>query len=117
MTSASTAQINKKHTMDLERLREAIKSDRFEWRKHTVARLAERNISQDMIMEAIMQGEIIEDYPHNTPFPSCLILSWVKGKPYHVVVSFDETLEIGYIITAYEPNLDKFEPDFRTRRR
>jgi len=102
--------------MDLERLREAIKSGRFEWRKHTLIRLAERNVSQDTIIEVIMKGEIIEDYPHNAPFPSCLILGLVEGEPYHVVVSFDEILEKGYIITAYEPSLDRFEPDFRTRR-
>ena len=94
--------------MDLEKLRAAIKSGRFEWRKHTLIRLAERNISQSII---------IESYPHNAPFPSCLMLGWVEGKPYHVVVSFDETLEIAYIITAYEPSLDKFEPNFKTRRR
>ena len=63
-----------------------------------------------------MKGEVIEDYPQNTPFPSCLILEWVKGKPYHVVASLDETIGMGYIITAYEPSLDKFQSDFRTRR-
>ena len=103
--------------MDLERLREAIESGKFEWRKHTLIRLAERNISQDVIIEVIMKGEIVESYPHNAPFPSCLILGWVEGKPYHVVVSFDEVSEMGYIITVYEPSLDKFESDFRTRRR
>jgi len=112
---ASVAQISKGHAMDLQKLREAVKSGRFEWRKHTLVRLAERNVSQDIIIEVIMKGDIIENYPHNTPFPSCLILGWVEGKPYHVV-SLDEASEIGYIITAYEPSLDKFEPDFRTRR-
>jgi len=103
--------------MDLEKLREAIKSGRFEWRKHTLIRLAARNISQDTIIEVIMKGEIIEDYPHNAPFPSCLILGYIGSKPYHVIASFDEALRIAYIITAYEPSLDKFEPDFRTGRR
>ena len=103
--------------MDLERLREAIKFGRFEWRKHTLVRLAERNVSQDTILEVVMKGDIIEDYPQNAPLSSCLMLGWIEAKPYHVVVSFDETLETGYIITAYEPRLDKFEPDFRTRRR
>lgn len=102
--------------LDLEKLREAIKSGRFEWRKHTLVRLAQRNISQDVVVKVIMKGEVIEDYPHNTPFPSCLMLGWVEEKPYHVVVSFDENLGTGYIITAYEPSLDKFEPDFKTRR-
>jgi len=103
--------------MNLPKLKEAVKSGRFEWRKHILARLAERDISQDTIIGVIMKGEIIEDYPHNAPFPSCLILGYVEDKPYHVVVSFDETLEIAYIITAYEPSLDKFEPDFKARRR
>ena len=102
--------------MDLEGLREAIRSGTFEWRKHTLVRLAERNITQDTVVEIIMKGEIIEDYPHNTPFPSCLILGWVEGIPYHVVVSLDNTSKIGYIITAYQPSLDKFEPDFKTRK-
>lgn len=102
--------------MDLDKLREAIKSGSFEWRKQTLVRLAGRNISQDTIIEVIMKGEIIEDYPHSTPFPSCLILGWIQAKPYHVAVSFDETLKMAYIITAYKPSLDKFEPDFRTRR-
>ena len=49
--------------MDLEGLREAIRSGTFEWRKHTLIRLAERNISQDTVVEIIMKGEIIEGLP------------------------------------------------------
>lgn len=103
--------------MDLDELREVIRSGAFQWRKHTLIRLAERNIPQHSVVEIIMKGEIIEDYPHNTPFPSCLMLGWVEGTAYHVVVSFDRNSKIGYIITAYQPSLDRFEPDFKTRRR
>ena len=102
--------------MDLAKLRELIASNRFEWRKHTLLRLAVRNIAQRVIIEAITKGDVIEDYPRDRLFPSCLILAWVGGKPYHVVVSLDEGNEIAYIITAYEPTLDKFLPDYRTRR-
>ena len=102
--------------MDLAKLRELIASNRFEWRKHTLLRLTARNIAQSIIIEAIMKGDVIEEYPRDRPFPSCLILAWVSGKPYHVVVSLDEGNEIAYIITAYEPTLDKFLPDYRTRR-
>jgi len=41
----------------------------------------------------------------------------VEGKPFHVVVSLDEQNQKGYIITTYEPTLDKFESDFKKRRR
>lgn len=103
--------------MDIGGLREAIKAGNFEWRKHTLIRLAERNIAQDIIFMVILSGEVIEDYPKDRPFPSCLIFKMIEDKPYHVVVGFDSEGKKAYIITTYNPGLDKFEPDFRTRRR
>ncbi len=82
-----------------------------------MVRLAERNISQNVVLEVILKGEVIEDYPEDRPFSSCLIFKVVKGKPFHVVVSLDEQNQKAYIITAYKPNLDKFESDFKKRRR
>jgi hypothetical protein len=43
----------------------------------------------DTILEVILNGEIIEDYSQDKPFPSCLIFKIVNGKPYHIVVSYD----------------------------
>lgn len=103
--------------MDINKLREAIKKNNFEWRKHTLIRLAERNISQDVVLKVILEGEVIEDYLKDRPFSSCLMFKVVEGKPFHVVVSLDEQNQKGYIITTYEPTLDKFESDFKKRRR
>ena len=103
--------------MDINKLREAIQKNKFEWRKHTLIRLAERNISQDVVLEVILEGEVIENYPKDRPFSSCLMFKVVKGKPFHVVVGLDEQNQKGYIITTYEPTLDKFESDFKKRRR
>ncbi len=90
---------------------------RFEWRRHILERLTERNISQKAVIDVLVYGEEIEDYPGNEPYPSALFLGWVEGKPLHVVVSLDEGAKYAYIITTYEPGLDTFEPDFRTRRK
>jgi len=103
--------------VNINKLRETILKNNFEWRKHTLVRLAERNISQNVVLEVILKGEVIEDYPENRPFSSCLMFKVVKGKPFHVVVSLDEQNQKAYIITAYKPNLDKFESDFKKRRR
>jgi hypothetical protein len=103
--------------MDTKLLVELIKSGSFEWRKHTLVRLAERDIPQDIVLEVILTGEIIEDYPQDNPFPSYLMFKMIKGKPYHVVVSLDVQYKKAYIITAYNPSLDKFESDFKTRRK
>ena len=86
--------------MNLDKLRECIKSGKYDWRKHTLRRLAERGISQKVAIEVIIKGKIIEDYPGNKPFASCLMLGWVEGKPFHVVASLDEKLDMAYIITV-----------------
>ncbi len=46
--------------MNIEEVREAIKRGNYEWRKHTLIRMAERNIAQRMVLEVILEGEIIE---------------------------------------------------------
>ena len=102
--------------MDINKLREAIKKNNFEWRKHTLIRLAECNISQDVILKVILEGEVIENYSKDRPSSSCLMFKIIEGKPFHVV-SLDEQNQKGYIITTYEPTLDKFESDFKKRRR
>ncbi len=103
--------------MDIVKLREAIRKGNFDWKKHTLIRLAERNILQEIVLEVILEGEIIEEYPKDKPFLSCLMFKIVGEKPYYVVVSLDEQNKKAYIITTYEPTPNKFESDFKTRRR
>jgi hypothetical protein len=44
--------------MDLDRSRRAVRSERFEWRKLALVRIAERNLRQSDILE---RGEVIEE--------------------------------------------------------
>lgn len=103
--------------MNLEKLREVLKKGRFEWRKHILQRLAERDIPQEAVVNVLMSGKQVEDYPEDKPYPSALFLGWVENKPLHVLAALDESNEWAYIITAYEPSLEYFEPDFKTRRK
>ena len=76
----------------------------------------ERDIQRDDVKNCIQNGEIIEDYPDDFPNPSCLIFGMtLANKILHVVAGSDGTYL--YIITAYYPSADKFEPDMKTRRR
>ena len=79
-------------------------------------RLAERNISQESVLKVLSAGEQIEDYPDDKPYPSALFLGWIKDKPIHAVAAFDEDNDFAYIITAYEPSLEIFKSDYKTRR-
>lgn len=76
----------------------------------------ERGISRAEVVSAIMNGEIIEAYPADRPYPSYLILG-VEVEPVHVVTSADPVARICHVITAYRPDLEHFEPDFKTKRK
>lgn len=50
------------------------------------------------------------------PYESALFL-YVDTTPLHVVASFDEEQMMIFVITAYVPNSENFEDDFKTRRK
>ena len=59
--------------------------------------------------------DIIQSLIGAIPYPSCPILGMaINGKYLHVVVSHDEAFI--YLITAYYPDPQLWEPDFKARR-
>ncbi len=87
----------------------------FTYRDHAQVRMFERNITTKEVEEAIEFGEKIEDYPKDKPFPSCLMFKVVDKRPVHVVLGING--KEGFIISLYEPSSDKFERDFKTRKK
>jgi len=78
-------------------------------------RMLKRNISMPDIENALMSSEIIEQYPDDYPYPSCLILGLDANNNYiHVVCGISE-IEL-YLITAYYPNPDEWSEDFKVRK-
>ena len=73
-------------------------------------------MSRSIVLEVASNGEVIEDYSAERPRPTALLLGWDKKRPVHVVLSLEPDGEVA-IITAYEPSLDVFESDYRTRRK
>ncbi len=99
----------------IEDFRKINKSENIIITLHGQLRLNERGITIDDVMNAINNGDIIEQYPDDFPFPSCLILGLSVQNTYiHIVVSMDE--DKIYLITAYIPKSDKWEADFKTRK-
>lgn len=75
----------------------------------------ERGIFRKDVLSAVLNGEIIEQYPDDRPYPSCLVFGLSeKNEKLHVVCGCDG--ETVVVITAYRPTLDKFEDDYKTRR-
>ena len=101
--------------LDIEELRAINRAANIIITAHGRKRLSERGIHLKDVMDIIEHGEIIEQYPKDYPFPSCLILGKSVADRYlHAVVSANR--EYLYLITAYEPNSDEWEPDMKTRK-
>ena len=99
----------------IERLQEYYMQNRIIISVHAQERLRQRGIKQKDIKNCIMTGEIIEQYPEDFPFQSCLIFGYtINNKIMHVVASDEGT--VSRIITAYFPNKEKFEDDLKTRK-
>jgi len=95
----------------------AVKKGYIEWQRHALERMMERGISREMVKEVLLHGEVIEDYPDDKPYPSALLLGRVKKQPLHVVAAFDSLTGWCFVITAYKPDLEHFESDYKTRRK
>lgn len=83
--------------------------------EHARIRLHERNISINDIVNGINTGEIIKQYEDDKPLPSCLVLGFsVRSEYIHIVASCNE--DFIYLITAYFPDSEMWETDFKTRK-
>jgi len=88
---------------------------------YTIHALDEMNAEDEMITTGevryvVFNGEIIEDYPEDKRGHSCLMFGMPNSRrPVHVVCAPKE--EYLAIITAYIPSLEKWEDDFKTRRK
>lgn len=83
------------------------------WTGHVLQHLLQRGISQASVVQAILSGEIIEQYPDDYPYPSCLLLG---GTPALHVVCGRGPDEV-WMITAYRPDPAEWEDDLKTRKK
>jgi hypothetical protein len=64
---------------------------------HAIRQMFNRNLKKRDVLDVIRQGEVIINYPDDTPYPSYLILGFVRDVPVHVVFTFDEQQKTGII--------------------
>ena len=101
--------------INIENIKKLVKNGNVRWTNHVILRLIQREISQLEVEEAILNGEIIEEYENDYPYPSCLIYGCsIKNKILHIVCGITES-EV-WIITAYHPNIIKWNEDLKTRK-
>ena len=101
--------------LDINSLRKLCTPENIEITLHAAKRLEQRGILLNDVFSCIQTGEIIEQYPDDYPYPSCLILGMaINQKFLHVVIG--SNMATIWIITAYFPDTKKWEYDFKTRK-
>jgi hypothetical protein len=99
--------------MKIEEIRAKINVGEYRFSDHAVKRMIKRSIDRDEIENAILFGEIIEEYPEDKYSPSCLVYRQSKvGLHLHIQLSLPPEV---VIITAYDPDEDEWI-DYRVRR-
>jgi hypothetical protein len=89
---------------------------RITYRAHAIQRMFEREIAESDVTRVLAAGEVIEDYPEDYPYPSRLILGWCGSRPIHVVAAENKAVSETIVVTAYEPDEEEWQSDFRRRK-
>ena len=100
--------------MEIEGVRFKIGTGEYRFSDHAVKRMIKRSIDRIEIEEAVLSGEIIEEYPVDKYSPSCLIYGKTKGgRNLHIQASLPPSV---VIITAYDPDEAEWI-NYRVRRK
>ncbi len=97
-------------------IKERVLDNQLRLSKHAVKRMDLRGRTLADIRAVIAAGEVIQEYPHEKPYPEYLFLGYPRGSQdpcYAVVASNDETI----VVTVHDYDPEIYEPDHRTRRK
>jgi hypothetical protein len=104
--------------VDYELIQECLVNCRFtEHARREMAAEPLGPITIDEALRALVTGEIIEEYPDDEPYPSCLILgSSDTGRLLHLVCALVRAEWRLIVITVYQPDPRRWNSEFRRRR-
>jgi len=94
-----------KTSMDINDLIEAIQANRVHISDHADEEAEDDQLTFDEIYFSVLHGEIIEQYPTDKPYPSCLIYGQTfSGDPVHSVWAYNAQNQWAVLITVYRPD-------------
>jgi hypothetical protein len=101
----------------IDEIRQKIEQNQFELSKHALDQSIIRDITISEIKQAIIKGNIIEDYPDDKYGASCLILGFThSNRPLHIQSSYPSRPLIK-IITIYQPSETLWKNNYTIRRK
>src|SRR5712691_11014484 len=101
----STSDGMSKTSMDINDIIEAIRANRVHISDHADEEAEDDQLTFDEIYFSVLHGEIIEQYPTDKPYPSCLIYGQTfSGDPVHSVWAYNAQNQWAVLITVYRPD-------------
>ncbi|MCP4682655.1 MAG: DUF4258 domain-containing protein [Desulfobacterales bacterium] len=101
--------------MDIENIINAIRNSRVKITDHADEEAFDHNLTYEEIYSSVIQGDVIEDYPNDKPYPSCLIMGKnFSGEPIHSVWAFNPGNSWAVLITVYRPDPERWD-DWKVR--
>jgi hypothetical protein len=102
--------------VDVAKIIAAITDNRIRITDHADEEAQADDLSFDEIFGSVLRGEVIEDYPDDWPYPSCLIHGETfAGDSVHSVWAYNEENLWAVLVTGYRPDPDRWI-DYRVRR-
>jgi len=98
--------------MEIKEIIESIKEERIRITDHADEEANNDLISLREARESVLAGEIIEQYPDDKPYPSCLVFSRLENNdPIHTVWAFNSATNSSVLITIYRPDSERWIDD------
>ena len=95
--------------MDIGNIINAIRSSRVRITDHADEEAFDDILTYDEIYASVIQGDVIEDYLNDTPYPSCLIMGKnFSGEPIHSVWAYNQNNRWAVLITVYRPDPERW---------
>lgn len=91
--------------MNIQDIIDAVRSNRVRVTDHADEEAQVDDLLIEDIYSSVLQGEIIEDYPRDKPYPSCLVYGeTTTGEPVHSVWAYNQENRWAVLITVYRPD-------------
>ena len=88
---------------------ESVRNNKIRITDHADEEIHNDYLSFEEVFISAINGEIIENYPDDKPYPSCLIYGKnFKNEPIHSVWAYNKEAKASVLITAYRPDPDKW---------
>ena len=96
----------------LKEIRDCFQSDKFLFSKHARDEMEAEELGEikgKEVHEAVLSGKLIESYPEDEPYPSCLLYGRTsENRPLHIVCAYSREENMVIVITVYQPDPEKW---------